>query len=225
MLAINICLLCPLGSMLNTFLFRPKYSFQYSLSSWLGVRVFLNLIFIIESFPLSLNCREDEDEVCGSQSCISGAHDWENRPLWLLSSPLETSCYCKEPAFVWLDLSLLPPSVLFLSSVQLLYTCGAVSVAVLRGKASPVEMLSSEGKGYPWKYSTWRKWTLAVCTQDYHKVTPHNKSHTESIWESHKRMAASAPARSCQELGRRQALYSVSPWGTLRDWWGSVAWS
>lgn len=49
---------------------------------------------------------------------------------------------------------------------------------MLRGKAFLVEMLSSEGEGYPWKYPPERSGTWQFGPKDYHKVTPHNKSHT-----------------------------------------------
>lgn len=54
-------------------------------------------------------------------------------------------------------------------------------------------------------------WQLGA--KDYHKVTLHNKLHTQIYWEGKLReMIACVQVKSNRELDRRQALYRVS-WG------------
>ena len=86
----------------------------------------------------------------------------------------------------------------------LLYTCYAVIVAMLRAKASPVQMLNCEGERFPMEMLHLKGTVSGAKDSHITNLTQ------EITWESYKRVASSAPGRSCKELSRRQAVCWVS---------------
>jgi hypothetical protein len=68
-------------------------------------------------------------------------------------------------------------------------------VSVLRGKVSPVEVLTTPKRKIFWRLGA----------KERHRVTPHNKPHTQDFLGEPQRETASAQVRGSRERSRRLA--------------------